>query len=434
VLVTADRLSRANLSPRRRSATRILALVAGSMAWPGAGARAQAPEPDPPAPPTTEASTAATAPAGSGWAPEGKAREWAVAAASQSVGEAKQKDKGKDKAGAAARGDNRVEVGGRVFFRTTWSRVDLEAIDDDPWDQKVAVDSARITADYRHEGWLKVSVEAELADADPSLKDGYLRLRPGAGLTVKAGRFKVPMSAIALESSWGLPPVERGVLSSLEPSTSAALPFGGRADGLAVEYALERVALAPRLTASVFGHQMSGVTVDVSEHFALDPYFRVALAPAADLDLGLSLAVVTHQKRASEPDALNHAPVVGADLTYRRGAVEVWLEGFFGQSTVYTPAGVTGGDMAAARAIVSAGVDDPTPWLGRLAPFATGSLFDPDLDRDGDRGTQLGAGVVARFDKRCRFQLEVEQTWIDDVDLLLASDRLAFLLQLGAAF
>ncbi len=352
-------------------------------------------------------------------------------AETEAKAEAKDKDKlSKDK----KKPNRRVELGGRLYFRGTLSRVDLEARDNDPWIQDVDVTSARLTADYRRKKLLRVMVEVEVAGGDASLKDGYIQVRPIPELTLKGGRFKRPMSAIALEASWRLPMVERGLLNELEPTTAAELPFGGRGDGAEIEYELASVAMKPTVTVALFEHAIDGSVIDVSEHFALDPYARLSLSPARDIDIGLSAALVTHQKRFNDTESINHAALVGVDVEAELGPVKAWIEGFFGHSTVYAEDGTTRGNMWAARAVLWWRSYDVAPWLERVGPFAAASLFDPSTAVDDDRGRQVSGGVAAKLDKALRLQLEVEQTWIDDVDLLLTSDRLAFYLQLGASF
>jgi hypothetical protein len=329
---------------------------------------------------------------------------------------------------------NRLEMGGRAFVRSTVSHVDFEGVEDDPWLADYAVSSARIVADYRRGRRLKVMVEAEFGDDDVKLKDGYVRVRPVRELTIKAGRFKRPMSAIALESAWRLPTVERGILSELEPWSAIELPFGGRGDGLTVAYRARSAASEPEVTIGLFEHDMAENPLDVSEHFGLDPYARFEAEPAPGLTTGASLALVTYQRVNNDRDAIGHAPVGGLDLAYRRGPVEAWLEGFFGKSTVYDATGRVSGRMWAARTLVWLRAKRVMPWLRWVGPYAKASILDPNTGASDDRGVQFGGGINAQFTKFLRLQLEVEQTWIDDVTVLAQQDRLAFYAQLGAAF
>ncbi len=329
---------------------------------------------------------------------------------------------------------NRLEMGGRAFVRSTVSHVDIEGVDDDPWLADHGVSSARIVADYRRGRRLKVMVEAEFGDDDPKLKDGYVRVRPLRELTIKAGRFKRPMSAIALESAWRLPAVERGILNDLEPWSAIELPFGGRGDGLTTAYKWRKAAIEPEVTLGVFEPDMPENPLDVSKHFGLDPHARFEVEPVSGLKTGASVALVTYQRVNDDRDSIGHAPIGGLDLAYRRGPVEAWLEGFFGKSTVYAADGRVSGNMWAARTLVGLRAKRVVPWLRRVGPYVKASILDPNTGADDDRALQVGAGVDARFTKFLRLQLEVEQTQVDDVTVLLQQDRLAFYAQLGAAF
>jgi hypothetical protein len=337
---------------------------------------------------------------------------------------------GQEKAAAA----ERLEVGGRVFVRSSTSRTDLEASADDPWVHQLNVPSARIVADYRRKKRLKVMVEAEFGDDDMKLKDGYIRVRPVRELSIQAGRFKRPMSSISLESAWRLPVVERGILNELEPQSAAELPFGGRSEGVTVEYKMRDSAAKPAGRVGVFMPEVAENVIDVSEHFALDPYARVEAEPVEGVTAGASFALITHQRRRDDRESIAHAPFGSVDVVVRAGPLKAWLEGFFGRSTVYDAAGRTRGAMWAARTIFALRFKRVASWLRRAGPYFKASLFDPNDGATGDRASQVGGGINAQFSKFLRLQLEVEQTWVQDMDLLLLGDRLAVYLQLGAAF
>ena len=53
---------------------------------------------------------------------------------------------------------HRLEMGGRVFVRSTVAHVDVESLSDSPWFVEHEVSSARIVADYRRGRRLKVMV------------------------------------------------------------------------------------------------------------------------------------------------------------------------------------------------------------------------------------------------------------------------------------
>ena len=78
--------------------------------------------------------------------------------------------------------------------------------------------------------WLTANVEVELA-GKPKLKDAWLRGR-FRYLTAKAGQFKMPFSAIEMESIWTLPLADRGLLHT---ALVKELQVAGRRPGFALE-------------------------------------------------------------------------------------------------------------------------------------------------------------------------------------------------------
>lgn len=137
--------------------------------------------------------------------------------------------------------DAPLEVGGRVFVRNV-----VELPRNGPFASDLSVASARLQVSYRRDEWLKLAVEMELA-GKPELEDVYLRTRSG-GWTAKAGHFKEPSSAIALESAWTLPLVRRGTVHQL---LKDGLRIGGRRLGLQGEWDGEG-ALEPRIQVGLF--------------------------------------------------------------------------------------------------------------------------------------------------------------------------------------
>jgi len=327
----------------------------------------------------------------------------------------------------------KIEIGGRVFVRSTLSRDDREAETGEEVLHDLSVASARIQGDYRVGKRLKMSLEVDFAGNHASLKDVYLRARLSRHADLYAGRFKKPISPIALESAWRLPEVERGLLSDVHPRSSLELPFGGRGDGAAV--VLESGDL--EVTAALFQHAMDdGGLVDVSEAFALDPYLRVRIEPARELRFGATAALVTYRTRPDLIDSsvISNAPLGSVDAEVERGPVKLWLEGFAAKSTVYGDTGEADGTMAGARALVAVRVDRPAGWLERLEPWLGASAFDPILDDKGDHGLQGSGGLALTFTQHLRLQIEAEVTRIRDPDRLQRSSRAVLYTQLGAAF
>ncbi|MEM9487999.1 MAG: hypothetical protein AAGC55_02580, partial [Myxococcota bacterium] len=114
----------------------------------------------------------------------------------------------------AADRDPTVRLKGRVFFRNTVVRPDrLNAVTETGWVNQLAVSSARLGVKARQRDLgLEIEVDSELSDGEIELRDSYVRLSPRRWLRIQAGRFKRPISAVALASKWQLPVLERGLI------------------------------------------------------------------------------------------------------------------------------------------------------------------------------------------------------------------------------
>ncbi len=317
-----------------------------------------------------------------------------------------------------------------MFVRDTVSRVVVA--DMATWSHDRTIDSGRLFASYRR-AHLKLALEVEFAGG-AKLKDTYIRLWPNHLARVQAGRFKVPISYIGLESKWSLPSIERGLLSEIAPD-SRGLPFAGeRDDGVEVELRPD-LALHPRLTlASVQTPLPGGTTqLDPSEDLTQDLDARLEAEPVPDLHLASTLAWTGYDAELGRIDTYHHVPMVSAELFYDGHALRTWLEGYTGKSVVYHTDGTTSGAFWAARALVSPRLHHPTGWLWRLEPYVSGDVFDPSTDVSGDRISQLGGGVSIWPSKFWRLQIEVDDRVAQGLGAPVADSTL-IRVQLGSAF
>jgi hypothetical protein len=384
---------------RGRGKTIILGLLAlvVSLAW-APGARAQEDAHDEPASASAEAPPAATADATAAPAPK---RDWTL------------------------------EYGGRLFVRDTLTRVDIAG--DDVWRHDRTLDQARLFATYDRKK-LRVAFEVELAGGDAELKDTYIRLKPVDLVRIQAGRFKVPMSFIWLESKWSLPAVERGVLNDLEQDTRG-LPFGGiRGEGVSVELR-PPVPLEPRFTAAVFHNPLasSATPLDASEDVTQDLYSRLEVAPGPWLRAAASFGWIGYTTDRSLIETYEHMPMGGVELAVDTEYLRAWVEGFVGKSFFYQPDNSTSGTFAAARALVAGRLRRPVGGIWRIEPYALVSVFDPTGDQSGDRVSEVAGGTSVAFSKHWRLQLEVAQR-IAEGALAPIADTTLIRLQLAAAF
>lgn len=296
--------------------------------------------------------------------------------------------------------EDTFEVSGRLFVRESYST--LEILGDRVHRHERVVDSARVQLDYRRKDYLRAVVEVDFDGGDADLKDGYIRLEPGAGLRLQAGRFKQPMSVIALDSKWDLPATERGLLATLEVD-GEDLPFsGGRGVGVSSRYRAPGD-WKPTVTAALFQHPLGRPRggLDASEELAQDAYLRLEIEPIEGLELATSLALLGYLARPGELDSFAHAPIVSLESYLEFEAIQVWAEAYLGDSLF-----AEGAPFWAARTIASPGFERRC-WPKRIEPFASASIFDPDVGSSGDRNSELGGGVNLAFTKYLRLTADV---------------------------
>jgi hypothetical protein len=323
-----------------------------------------------------------------------------------------------------------LELGGRVMVRDTLSRVD---VGDAVWRHDRAIDQARVSALYERKR-MRIAFEVDFAGGDAKLKDTFIQLRPVDALRLQAGRFKVPMSYVGLESRWSLPSIDRGLLSQIE-NADRSLPFTGeRAEGLAIQLRPE-LALAPRLSVSLFQSPLaSGLApIDASEDLTQDLYARAEIEPIADLHLAASFAMVGYQAQLGQADTLRHLAMGSLELHLDARHLRAWVEGFAGQSFFYQPDGTFSGSFAAARALVGPRLRRPLPHVFRIEPYAGGCVFEPTDEHSGDAVSEVLAGVTVAFSRSWRLQLEGARRIAQGTASPVADSTLV-MVQLGAAF
>jgi hypothetical protein len=315
---------------------------------------------------------------------------------------------------------------------------DREALD-------LSLASARVGFEYHSPlRWLSLELELEIA-GKPEVKDAYVLA--GKRFFAKAGQFKIPTSALALESPWTLPIVRRGFAHDL---LSDWLDIGGRRPGFAVGYR-GKGGVKPRITLGAFqGTTLSEVVpgdrdVELIEEAALDAQ---SLAARAELSVfGVDIGA-WYEHRAGGPIVaeFEHYETFGLDATldqdFENGGLRLWIDGTLGES-FYVADDKPGDDstplFGMARALVGyrfGGVALGDPYL---EPFGHFALLDPDLEVVSDFATEAALGINAGFWDRGRLTLQAERTsgarnfpagFLDNRD----PDRLSLLLQAGARF
>ncbi len=90
-----------------------------------------------------------------------------------------------DEEDAPKDGDEPLSFAGRVFTRFT-----AQSIEGEPWEGELALDSARIAVNYIWKEKVRTKVAVEAAGG-VSVKDAFVDLKLGDGLSLRAGHFKI---------------------------------------------------------------------------------------------------------------------------------------------------------------------------------------------------------------------------------------------------
>ena len=298
------------------------------------------------------------------------------------------------------------DVTGRVVARETFGPAGLREGPSDPWTGRFSLANARLGAKYRMDN-VFVEVEAEL-EGKPRLRDAYVRLDTGYGTALRAGQFKSPFAAIAMESTWTLPTIERGRIDDLLVDR---LQVGGRRPGAQVEWsgggdARPRVEIGMWQGTDQDGNPREDESAEVLGETA---GARVSMRPGP-LELGLSGAW-----RVAQP-----APEVGFERFWATGAdlmietdwrLRAWIEAGAGSSWAdESPADGEHAIFGYGRSVAAwrlGGESRGDPYVEAFG--ATGAL-DPDVGVVEDLVIENAVGLNAGRWKRWRAQVQLESS------------------------
>jgi hypothetical protein len=347
----------------------------------------------------------------------------------------------------------RLEPTGRIFARLAASSHHTTVVDPvgATHDERIdsldfSIPSARIGVRYEAPvRWLTANVELELA-GKPELKDAWLRGK-WKHVVAQAGQFKMPFSAIEMESLWTLPLADRGLLHT---ALVKELQVAGRRPGFAIE-ARGRGKIRPSLTLGAF--QGSVLTdddpdkrkVELLSEQGLSSQSFVARAELKVRDLVLA---AEYESRLGTPSVLTtkYYQTGGADLTLDtqvgRAGLRVWLEGILGSSWLenwYKPPDGRDTLFVAGRLVTAVRL------LGRhkgdlyVEPYGMFGMLDPDNEVSQDLLSEEVLGVNVGLWKLVRVGLEaelerVERNFPQTYYLGDDPDRVALVLQAGAQF
>ena len=331
-----------------------------------------------------------------------------------------------------------ISLGGRVFVRDTITKL---SSDGSQFQNRFGLESVRANIDLRKFGWLRASIEVSFEeDGEIDLEDVYAQIKLAKPLVIRAGRFKRPISPIALESAWSLPIIERGLLSDnvVIGDFSVPLNLGGRSEGVMAS-ARSRSGVRPEVHVGLFNARLpnragGGAEIaDLGDNLLRDLYSRVAIEPIEGFAVGASVAVVT---RARTVARLKSGVTGSLDLSVKTRRFRAWLEAFGGRTTMFDGAEATG-SLLALRLLLAPRFDKPIEHIRRLEPFVIFSALDPTDKSDNNRALEFGVGIAVWFRKVLRLQADFTYNAYDEQfpsENFTFIDRSTIRLQLGSQF
>ena len=284
-------------------------------------------------------------------------------------------------------------MGGRLDVRET-----LEHPQGGIWAGEITIPAARIELGYRWKKRLRAVMEF---DVRGDIKDAFIWLKIGKGLSTRAGRFKVPLSLVERESATRLPLVRRGLLRDV---LNDALGLTGRSTGAQLEWKCSHCTRELKVQAGCWQ------TRDPDSKVALERGLGLVSAIRGTWELG-SVEVgasALYQPKGSSPGGDESSWIAGVDarhtLELDTGALRTWAEALTGRMALI---GGTGNALLG-RAVSAwrlGGLKDGKPYV---EPFLMLSAMDPDLDSPDDLLWEGTLGLNAGQWRRWRVQAQFE--------------------------
>lgn len=286
-----------------------------------------------------------------------------------------------------------VVVGGRLDVRET-----LLHPEGGIWAGELTIPAARLEFGYRWKKRLRAVVEF---DVRGDIKDAFIWLKIGKGLSTRAGRFKVPLSLVELESATRLPVVRRGLLRDVLNDT---LGLTGRSPGAQLEWKCSGCTRELRVQAGVWQTRDPDSKVALERGLGLLPAIR-GTWELGSVEVGAS---ALYQPKGSSPGGDESSWIAGVDarhsLELGAGALRTWAEALTGRLALV---GGTGNSLLG-RAVSAWRWGGLKDGQGYVEPFFMLSGMDPDLDSPDDLLWEGALGLNAGQWRRWRVQAQFE--------------------------
>jgi hypothetical protein len=334
-----------------------------------------------------------------------------------------------------------LEAKGRVFVLAEQlyqsARGGAGTVDSDAF--AITLPSARAGLKAKVTERVSLTLEAEFGGGRANIRDGYIQAKAKRWL-VRAGRFKMPLSAFTLESPWTLPRAQRGLMDDI---LSDHMLLSGRREGL-----------MGRIEGGGFWDPSLSVGVFQSLETLTRPRDLTSVVRAA-VEPGKTEIALVGQRRSN---------LLGVPRDFWAGGLDVksdesigglgfrgWAEARVGESWFRQGALLTAQEQAVApaktffevramAALRKGGALEGDAY-GEL--FFSGGLLDPDTDVVQDHLLELSGGFNLGQWLKTRLTFELVHTRASQnfptvifQEMLLPSlaRQTAALLQAGAAF
>jgi len=316
----------------------------------------------------------------------------------------------------------KLEVFGRVAVRAELERHERAVLDPDDELTLGRVDSldllvseARLGVDYRAPAkWLSAEIEIDAADG-LELLDAWAMAK-SENFSTRAGKSKMPFSAIEMESSFTLPMARRGLVQDILVDE---LEVAGRRPGVTFGARYGK-SVHPSLVLGVFQgsvlvkEERDDRDVEPFSERALDAQSLVARAEARvwDVELGVNYEHRVGTDHVLEPSHYWTFGVdAGLDTELDGYGVRAWAEVMDGASWFehrLKPIDAFDAVFVTTRFITAFRFGGMRREELYVEPYAMMAVLDPDIDVSSDIVVEEAVGVNVGLWKRVRVGLEAE--------------------------